>query len=1017
MKPDRTNSPASADGLPKRPRPAVPNHEMLRLIGSGSYGEVWLARHTVLNSYCAVKVVYRDRFLEDRPFERELEGIQRFEPVSRSHPSQVNILGVGRSEGTGSFYYAMELADDQRAGQQIDPRRYIPKTLRSELNQRGRLPVADCLRIGLALTTALEHLHHAGLIHRDIKPANVIFVSGLPKLADIGLVAEAQEACSFVGTVAYVPPEGPGKPQADIYALGKVLYEMMTGLSANESSSLRPEEKYPSLPAGWANAADHQMLKELNEVVLRACDPKPERRYQTAEEMRADLVLLSSRKSLVRLRKLEHAYHRILVVLAAVAGMVMLLGLVGGFFFFRRSAAAENRRRELREVQISRMQLRRAGWFPNNWSRLEHAAKIRRDQEVREQASALLAGLDARPVRVLEGAAAASAAFGPDGRALAGGVGPNGPALMIDTNGVMTELPVRGEGPVCWASDGVPLQLVVATNRLVLREADTGNVRREFPLEGTGPLPPGSPPVLAVTPGGSRVAAGLGRRVFVWEAASGELLGEVAGGATALAFSPDGSLLGAGSADGTTRVYAVPGLAQTAVLPPALRGNPILCLAFARDHVVRYGVQSRTNSWLLAAGDQGAGIVIWDLDRRQPRSICRGSTWIVTALAFHPDGLTLASAGRNEPRLWDVTSGQLLLCLRDASSGESRALAFDREGRRLVCGGVAGPGPATVALWQLEPNHGVQALRGLASSARKVWFSANSARLAALSDDWHLGVWEAASGRLLFLFETPDGSSYADSAGGCFDASGQRFAFATGREACLFDLRSGDVLQRWRLAEGASDQLQFDARGRWLLLRRERPASGPQKWVWRLHELGASEAPVLLHEQRATNWAPVNLFFAPGGGRFLVWHPGGEGGRNTILACDAASGLELWKAATQGTNPDLRVCADPSGRWFAYTAYASMRLRLMRFSDFREIGTAAEHCEAISPFGLEFVEHELISDRKGSDRTPLATDWTALSWVSAFSPDGTRLAWGTEEGVVLVASIQEVRRRLAGLGK
>ena len=95
MKQDSTSSPASADGLPGRPRPAVPDHEMLRLIGHGSYGEVWLARHTVLNTYRAVKVVNRDPILEDRPFERELEGIQRFEPISWLHPSQVNISGGG----------------------------------------------------------------------------------------------------------------------------------------------------------------------------------------------------------------------------------------------------------------------------------------------------------------------------------------------------------------------------------------------------------------------------------------------------------------------------------------------------------------------------------------------------------------------------------------------------------------------------------------------------------------------------------------------------------------------------------------------------------------------------------------------------------------------------------------------------------------------------------------------------------------------------------------------------------
>ena len=105
---------AGADAVPPIP---VPDHTLIRRIGKGSYGEVWLARN-VLGVYRAVKIIHRSSFDHDRPFEREFAGMQRFEPVSRSHESQLNILQVGR--GPDCFYYVMELADDMGHGTAID---------------------------------------------------------------------------------------------------------------------------------------------------------------------------------------------------------------------------------------------------------------------------------------------------------------------------------------------------------------------------------------------------------------------------------------------------------------------------------------------------------------------------------------------------------------------------------------------------------------------------------------------------------------------------------------------------------------------------------------------------------------------------------------------------------------------------------------------------------------------------------------------------------------------------------
>src|SRR5262249_51604418 len=159
----------------------------------------------------AVKIVFRKEFEDERPYQREFEGLLKFEPISRSHPSQLAILHVGRDDGADCFYYVMELGDavenpkpDSRApnrgrgskkepGDTRDPGRssvvgvssdhgiqpsdaYTPRTLRTELKVRGRLPASEVMELGRALTTALEHLHHNGLVHRDIKPANIVYV-------------------------------------------------------------------------------------------------------------------------------------------------------------------------------------------------------------------------------------------------------------------------------------------------------------------------------------------------------------------------------------------------------------------------------------------------------------------------------------------------------------------------------------------------------------------------------------------------------------------------------------------------------------------------------------------------------------------------------------------------------------------------------------------------------------------------------------------------------------------------
>lgn len=339
---------------PVLPVPNIPDHTLRRPIGRGAYGEVWLARN-VMGTPRAVKIVWRRKFSSDRPYERELAGIQSYEPVSRLADGLVHVLHVGRNEAEGYFYYVMELADAvdpacvevetgaQAGGLDSSPMditplsAYAPRTLRSDLSRLGRLPTADCLRLGMDVASGLAQLHSRGLIHRDVKPANIIYVNGRAKLADIGLVSAGQGERTFVGTEGYIPPEGPGSASSDLYALGIVLYEASTGY---------PPDRFPDVPPEWFGDDVGNEALELHEVILRACEARAESRYPSIEALQADLALLQSGQSIRRVRSLERRLVRLKALgIAAALTTVLAVGWVA-FANFRAREASERQARE-----------------------------------------------------------------------------------------------------------------------------------------------------------------------------------------------------------------------------------------------------------------------------------------------------------------------------------------------------------------------------------------------------------------------------------------------------------------------------------------------------------------------------------------------------------------------------------------------------------------------------------------------------------------------------------------------
>ncbi len=265
----------------------TPGYELIHPpFAEGAYGQVWLARNDA-GQWRALKAVYLANFENNSdPYEREYSGIQKYQPISDQHPGLLRVEFVSKKK-KDYFYYVMELGDALEPGWQLAPATYKPRDLVSERAKlhRRRLPVKECLRIGITLSEALDFLHRQGMTHRDIKPQNIIFVNDQPKLADLGLITDirpADQERTLVGTPGYMPPapERPGTVAADIYALGMVLYVLCTGRAA---------ALFPEVATTLVSTEEPPEFLPLNTVILKACQPLAADRYASAAQMRAAL--------------------------------------------------------------------------------------------------------------------------------------------------------------------------------------------------------------------------------------------------------------------------------------------------------------------------------------------------------------------------------------------------------------------------------------------------------------------------------------------------------------------------------------------------------------------------------------------------------------------------------------------------------------------------------------------------------------------------------------------------------
>lgn len=257
-------------------------YRILKRIGSGGMAEVFKAIDTVLDREVAVKILLQ-QYIHDNDF------INRFRreaqsAASLSHKNVVSILDVGEEEDI--YFIVMEYVEGS--------------TLKELIQKKGSLPVKEALDITKKIASALEHAHNNNIVHRDIKPHNILIGKyGEVKVTDFGIARAASQATithtgSVLGSVHYLSPEqakgGHTDEKSDIYSLGIVLYEMVTGkLPFSGDSPISVALKHLQENFTYPRDINPDIPQSVENIILRALVKDPNRRYQSAEEMLGDL--------------------------------------------------------------------------------------------------------------------------------------------------------------------------------------------------------------------------------------------------------------------------------------------------------------------------------------------------------------------------------------------------------------------------------------------------------------------------------------------------------------------------------------------------------------------------------------------------------------------------------------------------------------------------------------------------------------------------------------------------------